>query len=119
MLGGTTRMDTTTPQQFRKQALKKLALGILGCLLMAGLYVAIAYAGFLPANPFMLIPAAIPFVYVCIGVIEMLTGRPYQQLADAWMALKGWQRGVIGTLIVLVGGFLVIVVMVAVVMLFT
>ena len=112
-------MDTTTPPDFRKAALKKVTLGILGCLLMAGIYVAIAFAGYMPRNPFMLIPAAIPFVYVCMGSIEWITGRPYQQLADAWMALRGWQRGVIGTLIVLVGGFIIIVVMVGVVMMFT
>ena len=110
--------DTTTTD-FRKRALKKLILGILGCVLMAGIYVAIAFAGYMPGNPFMLIPAAFPFVYVCIGIIELLTGRPFQQLADSWMALKGWQRGVIGTLIVLVGGFVIVVVMAAVVMFFT
>lgn len=108
-------MDTNNPgRAFRQSALKKVILGILGCLGMAGLYVAIAFAGFVPANPFMLIPAGIPFVYFCIGIIELLTGRPFQQLADAWMALQGWQRGVIGTLIVLVGGFLIFVVMAAV-----
>ena len=112
-------MHTIPPPEFRKAAVKKITLGILGCLLMAGAYVGIAFAGYMPANPFMLIPAAIPFVYVCVGSIEWITGRPYQQLADAWMSLKGWQRGVIGTLIVLVGGFLIIVVMTAVVMMFT
>jgi len=42
-----------------------------------------------------------------------------QQLADAWMALSGWQRGVIGTLMVLVAGFLIIIVMTAAVMFLT
>jgi hypothetical protein len=113
-------MDTTTTAlEFRKRALKKVTIGILGCLGMAGLFIAISFAGYMPGNPFMLIPAAIPFVYFCIGTIELLSGRPYQQLAQAWMALRGWQRGVIGTLIVLVAGFLIIVVMTAVVMWFT
>src|SRR6266480_1197548 len=112
-------MDATTTREFRKRALKKVTIGILGCLGMAGLFIAIAFAGYMPDNPFMLIPAAIPFVYFCVGIVELLTGRPYQQLADAWMALRGWQRSVIGTLIVLVAGFLIIVVMTAVVMLFT
>ena len=113
------RMDATTTPDFRKRALKKVTIGILGCLGMAGLFVAIAFAGYMPGNPFMLIPAAIPFVYFCIGIVELLSGKPYQQLADAWMTLRGWQRGIIGTLIVLVGGFLIIVVMTAVVMFFT
>jgi hypothetical protein len=112
-------MDTTTAPEFRKRALKKVTIGILGCLGMAVLFIGIAFAGYMPGNPFMLIPAAIPFVYFCVGIVELLTGRPYQQLAEAWMALRGWQRGVIGTLIVLVAGFLIIVVMTAVVMFFT
>ena len=113
-------MDTKSiAPEFRKRALKKITIGILGCLGMAGLFIAIAFAGYMPGNPFMLIPAAIPFVYFCVGTIELLTDRPYQQLADAWMALKGWQRGVIGTFIVLVAGFLIMVVVTAVVLWFT
>lgn len=109
--------DTITgPKDFSKRALKKLIIGILGFVLMAGLFLIISLAGYMPGNPFMLIPAAIPFVYFCVGVIELLTGRPFQQLADAWMALRGWQRGVIGTLIVVVAGFLVIFLMAALLM---
>jgi hypothetical protein len=67
----------------------------------------------------MLIPAGIPFVYLCVGIVELLTGRPFQQLADAWMSLKGWQRGIIGTLIVVVAGFLILIVATAMVMWFT
>ena len=110
---------TNTDQAFRKRALKKVTIGILGCLGMAGLFISIAFAGYMPGNPFMLIPGGIPFVYLFIGVIGLLTGRPYQQLADAWMALRGWHRGVIGTLIMLVGGFVIIIVLAAVLMWFT
>ena|SRR5579871_2135206 len=106
-------------QVFRKRALKKLFLGLLGCLFVAGLFLGLAFAGYTPHNPFVFIPAAIPFVYFCIGTIELLTGRPYRQLADAWMSLKGWQRGIIGTLIVVGAGFLLVIVITAVVMHFT
>lgn len=110
-------MNTTTiAPEFRKRALKKVTLGILGCAGMVGLFLAIARAGYVPANPFMLIPAAVPFVYFCMCMIELLTGRPYQQLAGAWMALKGWQRGVIGLLIVLAAVFLIGVVVTGIVM---
>ena len=111
--------DAITPDEFRKQARAKVAKGILGCVLMAGFYVALAFAGYLPHDPQVFIPAAIPFVYLCIGIVELLTGRPYRQLADAWMNLRGWQRGIIGTLIVLVCGFVLLLVMTAVVMWFT
>ena len=101
-------MDTiNAANEFRKRALKKVTFGLLGFLLMAGLLLVVSLAGYMPGNPFMLISAGVPFVYLCIGVIELLTGRPFQQLADAWMALRGWQRGVIGTLIVFVAGSLI------------
>src|ERR1043166_3576386 len=99
---------STTQQEFRRRATKKVGLGFLGCLLIVGLFVGISFAGYMPGNPFMLIPAGIPFVYVCAGLVELITGRPFQELADAWMTLKGWQRGIIGTLIVLLAGALVI-----------
>jgi hypothetical protein len=107
---------TGNAQEFRKRTLKKVTMGILGCFGMAGLFLIIAHAGCMPAYPFMLIPASIPSVYFCIGLVELLTGRPCQPLADAWMKLGGWQRGVIGTLIVLVAGFPANVVITALVM---
>src|SRR6266571_5254899 len=39
-------------------------------------------------------------VFVCVGFIELVTGSPYQRLAQSWMALAAWQRGVLGTFIV-------------------
>ena len=108
-------MDTpNTPLEFRRRARKKVFLGICGFILCLGLFAGISAIGYLPGNPFMLIPAAIPFVYFCIGLIELISGRPYQQLADSWMALRGWQRGVIGTLIIIVGGVIIIWVVTAV-----
>jgi hypothetical protein len=104
-------MNTTTIPAIRKRAATKVILGVAGCTGVAGLFTALAFAGYMPGNPFMLIPAAIPFVYACVGSVELLTGRPYQQLGDAWMNLKGWQRGVIGTLIVLLSGILIFAVM--------
>src|SRR5207249_2431981 len=48
-----------------------------------------------------LIGASLPFVFVCVGFIEAVTGAPYLRLAHAWMSLRGWQRGLLGTFIVL------------------
>lgn len=50
---------------------------------------------------FAVIGAGLPFVLVCVGFIEAVTGSPYSRLAQRWMALRGWQRGVLGTFIVL------------------
>jgi hypothetical protein len=109
-------MTITIAPDFRKRALKKVSIGVFGTLGLTAVFIALAFAGYTPNNPFVLIPVAIPFVYFCFGIVELLTGRPYKDLADAWMTLKGWQRGVIGTLIVLASGFLIIIVVAAVVM---
>jgi hypothetical protein len=41
------------------------------------------------------------YFFVCAAFLELVTGSPFSQLARKWMALRGWQRGVLGTLIVL------------------
>jgi hypothetical protein len=88
--------------EFRRRAWKKVLLGSCGFILLCALLAGISALGYMPRGPFGLIPPAIPFVYFCVGFIELVSGRPYQLLADAWMSLKGWQRGVIGVLIVVV-----------------
>jgi anti-sigma-K factor RskA len=44
---------------------------------------------------------------------RLVTGRPFQELEEKWMALKGWQRAVLGTAIVIVLGIAVIVILAA------
>ena len=56
-----------------------------------------------------MIPISFPFVYFCIGSIETITGAPFRRTAEVWMALKGWQRGVLGTFIVLAAIAIVVV----------
>lgn len=84
-------------------------VGLVGFAAVCAIFVAVSKAGHEFNNPFKLISPCIPFVYFCIGFIELITGRPYRQLAQAWMALKGWQRGVIGTFIVLAAMAIMIV----------
>ena len=94
---------------FRRRAWIKCLVGVVGFGAIFAIFVAISKAGYEFNNPFKLIAPCIPFVYFCIGFIELVTGRPYRQLAQAWMALKGWQRGVIGTFIVLAAIVIMIV----------
>ena len=54
--------------------------------------------------------------YSCIGLAEIVTGRPFNRLAAAWMELAGWQRGVLGILIVL-GAFAFVALLVALIVL--
>ena len=46
---------------------------------------------------------ALPGVLMMIGLLEMLSATPLQQFTHGWNQLTGWQRGLYGTLIVLVG----------------
>ena len=55
-----------------------------------------------------MIPLALPGAYAFSGLIELVTGVPFVEFARRWDELKGWQRGVIGTSIVLVAGFVII-----------
>jgi hypothetical protein len=93
--------DSDITKGFRRKAWMKCLVGLVGFAAIFAIFAAISTPDVQFNNPFKLIAPSIPFVYFCIGFIELVTGRPYRQLAQAWMALKGWQRGVIGTFIVL------------------
>ena len=45
---------------------------------------------------------AVPVALAMGGLSQAITGVPFLHLASQWDALQGWQRGVLGTLIVLV-----------------
>jgi hypothetical protein len=92
----------TIDEGFRRRAWMKVGIGVIGFGAMLGLFFLIGkMAGYAPVNPFKMIPLCIPFVYFCIGLIEVVSGKPYRHLAAAWMSLRGWQRGIIGTIIVI------------------
>jgi len=59
-------------------------------------------------TPHGMIPLALPGAYAIAGLIEFVTGVSFYELARRWDDLKGWQRGIFGTFIVLIGGALVI-----------
>jgi len=44
---------------------------------------------------------ALPGAYAMVGLIELVSGTPFSQFNDLWMNLKGWQRGVFGTVFLL------------------
>ena len=43
----------------------------------------------------------IPGAFFLAGLIQVVSGVPFAELAERWDGLHGWQRGVLGTLIVL------------------
>ena len=44
---------------------------------------------------------SVPVVVMLIGLVEVATGSPIQQLADKWDSLQGWQRGILGVVVVI------------------
>jgi hypothetical protein len=57
-----------------------------------------------------MIPFALPGAFGLSGLIEVITGVSFFEFARRWDELKGWQRGVFGTFIVLVAGLVIITV---------
>jgi hypothetical protein len=68
---------------------------------------------------FAVIGASLPFAFACVGFIELMTGAPYLRLAQSWMSLRGWQRGVLGTFIVVASLVIILCVVTFFVMMFT
>ena len=46
----------------------------------------------------------LPLVPLFCYAAEFITGIPFSELSTRWDRLKGWQRGISGTLIVVIGG---------------
>ena len=78
-------------------------LMLVGGLFAAGVLYIVATKGM--GNPmrgsYALIGFAVPCVPFLMGLVELLFGVPISQVSNKWDALQGWQRGVLGTLIVL------------------
>lgn len=86
----------------RKRGARRLALWLLVFLpVMAVPVWGLPRLGF-QVTPLAIIPFALPGAFALQGLVELITGVPFLELARCWDELKGWQRGVLGTLIVLV-----------------
>jgi len=109
----------TTPvsSEIRKRGFKMLAGG--GVVFAAILFLMYWLSAHGYKFHFAVIGASLPFVFICVGFIEAMTGSPYQRLAQQWMALRGWQRGVLGTFIVVAALVIILCVVTFFVMLFT
>ena len=51
---------------------------------------------------FVVIALAVPVALTMGGLSQLVTGVPFLHVASQWNSLQGWQRGVLGTLVVLV-----------------
>jgi hypothetical protein len=92
--------------EVRKVGVKRVGLSLLGCIVLYG--VSLLVESVLPEQSHLKIMYGavgmgliFAIAYACIGFVEIVTGRPFSQLAKAWMELAGWQRGVLGVIIIL------------------
>jgi hypothetical protein len=60
------------------------------------------------AGPWLPYVAGLPAIPFLAGLAVYVTGRPFRELAAAWDELQGWQRGVLGLLIVLVAAAVIV-----------
>ena len=63
-------------------------------------------------GPFKMIAMGLPGAFGLAGLIELVTGIEFTQLSNAWDGLAGWQRGVLGILVV-IGAFALMILGVA------
>ncbi len=100
---------TTT---IRNRGATKLLIGSLGVVVVWLLVYFVRLKGFVPSSLFAMIPLAIPGVYALIGLLEVIAGVPFVEIATKWDSLAGWQRGLLGLFIVACAFAVVIVGMV-------
>ena len=103
-----TAADNPNPSSIRRKGLLRLAigLGVFAIGLTIPMYVLPYFHHQL--TPTGMIPFALPGAYALSGIIELVTGVSFFEFVRRWDELKGWQRGIFGTFIVLVAGTIII-----------
>lgn len=90
-------MDAST----RNNRLKKLALGAIALVAVFWFVLWLQRQGNTP-NSFALIGIGAPVAIGLVGLLEIIVNRPFSEMEEWWNNLKGWQRGVLGLLVVIV-----------------
>jgi len=100
--------ETSNRTSVRRRGLLHFLIGL--AVFVVGLAVPVFLLPYLghQLTPHGMIPFALPGAYGLSGLVELVTGISFFEFAARWDQLKGWQRGIFGTFIVLVAGFLII-----------
>ncbi|HEU0265784.1 MAG TPA: hypothetical protein VFR01_08675 [Geobacterales bacterium] len=85
----------------RTQGIKKLLLGTIAGVLAAYFVYWLQLQGYHP-NSFALVGLGAPAAWGLVGLLEVLMNRPFSEMEDWWGGLRGWQRGVLGLLVVVI-----------------
>lgn len=119
-VGGQTKPvidDLHIRRDVRRDALKKIKVGAVVTALYIGVFVGVSVAGYkVTFKPISIVPGLLPVAWLLAGVLQMVTGVPFEDLSQKWDDLAGWQRGLIGISVFLAG--LLILAMICVIILF-
>ena len=102
---------SSTPASVRRKGLVRFVISFAGFAIMLSVAVFVLPYFHHELTPPGMIPFALPGAYALAGLVEIVTGISFFELARRWDELKGWQRGILGTVIALFGGALVVLVM--------
>ena len=107
--------EATDRQSVRAAGLKKITIGIAGALLF-GLFVFAVYASGYRLVGIGWFVLAIPPAWALVGVLEIMTGVPYNQLSQKWDELSAGRRrlltfaAVVAAFALMIGGSILVVV---------
>jgi len=99
-------IDSLPPRAVRRRALKIIAFGVVAAVAWTGFVMFLAERGRQLWGPGLGVPA----VPLLAGLVELVSGRTFDDLAQHWDELKGWQRGILGLVIVTIATTVIVVV---------
>ena len=91
----------------RQKGLLKLLIGGLAGI-AAGYLLQIMQESGTTVNMFYLVAIAAPAAWGLGGLLEFILNRPFSEMETWWNSLKGWQRGILGFIVVILSFVLMI-----------
>ncbi len=85
----------------RRKGYKKLCIGSVALIVVSSFVYWLQLQGYSPTS-FALMGLAAPVAIGLVGFLEVLMNRPFSEMEAWWNSLKGWQRGLLGLLVVIV-----------------
>jgi len=84
----------------RKKGLGKMVTGFLALIGASYFVFWLQTKGYSP-NSFAMIGLGAPAAIGLVGLLEVLMNRPFSEMEQWWNGLRGWQRGLLGMLVVI------------------